>query len=249
MAERITAAVEGMNIDTHCRNVEAAGCWSICRHYGGAWPQGLDEFARIGAIYGMGDCAHLHDLLPSACVSIVGARRATSYGREVARNLGQDLATAGLTVISGMAFGVDACAHRGALEAGTTMAVMGCGPDIAYPAAHRSLWRRIQERGLVLSELPPGTGAWRWSFPARNRIIAGIAGMTVLVEAAEGSASLVTAQWADELDRQVGAVPGPVNSRDSEVPNGLIACGAYPIRDARDVLERDVAQRSSPYRD
>ena len=87
---------------------------------------------------------------------MVGARRASSYGREVARALGADLAAAGMTVVSGLAFGIDACAHRGALETGLTVAVLGCGADVAYPASHRSLWRRVQERGLVLSELPPG---------------------------------------------------------------------------------------------
>jgi DNA processing protein len=235
-AQRITEAVEGMSIDTHRRNVEAAGCWSICRHYGGAWPEGLDELPHLGAIYGKGDCVNLHDLLPSACVSVVGARRASSYGREVARLLGRDLAAAGMVVVSGLAFGVDACAHRGALETGSTVAVMGCGPDVAYPAAHRSLHRRISENGLVLSELPPGTGAWRWSFPARNRIIAAMAGMTVVVEAAERSGSLITAEIAAKLGRAVGAVPGPVSSWCSDGPNDLLADGASLVRGAEDVL-------------
>jgi DNA processing protein len=169
-------------------------------------------------------------------VTIVGARRASAYGREVARALSAELTGAGLLVVSGMAFGIDACAHRGALEAGRTVAVLGCGPDVAYPAAHRSLWRRIQENGLVLSELPPGTGAWRWSFPARNRIIAALAGITVVVEAAERSGSLVTAEIARKLGRALGAVPGPVSARTSAGANDLLADGASLIRNAEDVL-------------
>jgi DNA processing protein len=142
-----------------------------------------------------------------------------------------------MVVVSGMAFGVDACAHRGALEAGLTVAVLGCGADVAYPAAHRSLWRRISERGLVLSELPPGTGAWRWTFPARNRVMAALAGMTVVVEAAERSGSLITADLAADLGRDLGAVPGPVSSRSSAGPNSLLAGGACLVRDAQDVLD------------
>jgi DNA processing protein len=140
-------------------------------------------------------------------------------------------------VVSGLAFGIDACAHRGALDAGRTVAVLGCGPDVAYPAAHRSLWRRVQETGLVLSELPPGTGAWRWTFPARNRVMAALAGMTVVVEAAERSGSLITADLAADLGRDLGAVPGPVNSRISAGPNNLLAGGACLVRDAQDVLD------------
>ncbi len=167
----------------------------------------------------------------------MGSRRATSYGREVARELGRDLAAAGLVVCSGLAFGVDACAHRGALEGGVTAAVLACGADLAYPASHRSLWRQISERGVVLSEMPPGTGAWRWTFPARNRILASMAGMTVVVEAALRSGSLITARVADELGRDLGAVPGQVSSRASAGTNQLLADGAQLIREASDVLE------------
>jgi DNA processing protein len=155
----------------------------------------------------------------------------------VARELGRELACAGVVVVSGMAFGIDACAHRGALETGRTVAVLGCGADVAYPAAHRSLWRRIADEGLVLSELPPGTGAWRWAFPARNRIMAALAGMTVVVEAARRSGSLITADLAADLGRDLGAVPGPVGSSLSAGPNSLLAGGACLVRDAQDVLD------------
>ncbi len=218
-------------------DLQAAACWACCRH-DGRYPSGLrDAPDAPWALIGRGDPALLERLEPEATVTVVGARRASSYGRGVARELGRELAAAGLIVISGLAFGIDACAHRGALEAGTTVAVLGCGADLAYPASHRSLWRQIGESGLVLSELPPGTGAWRWTFPARNRIMAAIAGMTVVVEAAQRSGSLITADLAADLGRDLGAVPGPVNSRSSAGANDLLAGGACLVRDAQDVLD------------
>jgi DNA processing protein len=218
-------------------DLEAAECWACCRH-DALYPVALRDAADAPwALIGRGDPAHLRGLEPSAAVTVVGARRASTYGREVARELGRELAAAGLVVVSGLAFGIDACAHRGALEGGLTFAVLGCGADVAYPAAHRSLWRRIGETGLVLSELPPGTGAWRWTFPARNRIMAALGAMTVVVEAAERSGSLITADLAIDLGRDLGAVPGPVGSRLSAGPNNLLAGGACLVRGAQDVLD------------
>ncbi len=215
----------------------AVGCWGCCRH-DPLFPAGLRDAADAPwALIGRGDPALLERLAPDEAVTVVGARRASTYGREVARELCRELAAAGLVVVSGLAFGIDGCAHRGALDAGLTVAVLGCGADVAYPAAHRSLWRRIGERGLVLSELPPGTGAWRWTFPARNRIMAALAGMTVVVEAAERSGSLITADLAADLGRDLGAVPGPVGSRLSAGPHSLLAGGACLVRDAQDVLD------------
>ncbi|MGB7589522.1 MAG: DNA-processing protein DprA, partial [Solirubrobacterales bacterium] len=173
-------------------DLAAAGCWGCCLH-DPLYPVGLRDAADAPqALIGRGDPGLLEKLTPDGAVTIVGSRRASTYGREVARTLGRDLSAAGLVVISGLAFGIDGCAHRGALDGGLTCAVLGCGADVAYPAAHRSLWRQICESGIVLSELPPGTGAWRWTFPARNRIMAALAGMTVVVEAAERSGSLIT---------------------------------------------------------
>jgi len=237
VAERVLGEVGAIAEGELTNRLELGGCWACCRH-DPLYPESLWEAADAPwCLYGRGDPALLVDLAEkSGVVTIVGARRASSYGRDVARSLGRDLAAAGITVLSGMAFGVDACAHRGALDAGRTVAVLGCGADITYPAAHRSLWRRVQENGIVLSELPPGTGAWRWSFPARNRIMAAIAGMTVVVEAVERSGSLLTAQIAANLGREVGAVPGPVSSRTSAGPNDLLADGASLIRNADDVL-------------
>jgi len=215
----------------------SAGCWASCRH-GDLYPAQLREAADAPwALIGRGEPALLAELEPNGTVTVVGSRRATSYGREVARELGRELAAAGIVVVSGLAFGVDSCAHRGAVEAGRTVAVLGCGADIAYPAAHRSLWRRIAENGLVLSELPPGASPWRWSFPARNRIMAALAGMTVVVEAARRSGSLITADLAADLGRDLGAVPGPVTSGASAGPNALLAGGACVVRDAQDVLD------------
>lgn len=228
------AAVPRSRLDA---DLVAAGCWACCRH-DPLFPLGLRDAADAPwVLIGNGDAGHLSGLEPEAAVTVVGARRASSYGREVARGLGRELASAGLTVVSGLAFGVDGCAHRGALEVGPTVAVLGCGADVAYPQAHRSLWRRILQEGLVLSELPPGTGAWRWAFPARNRIMAALAGMTVVVEAAERSGSLITADLAADLGRDLGAVPGQIGSRTAAGPNNLLAGGACLVRGAQDVLD------------
>ncbi|HEU4392633.1 MAG TPA: DNA-processing protein DprA [Solirubrobacterales bacterium] len=215
----------------------AARCWACCRH-GDLYPAGLRDAADAPwALICRGDRGLLDGLEPFGAVTVVGSRRATSYGREVARELGRELASAGMVVVSGLAFGIDACAHRGAVDAGRTIAVLGCGPDTAYPTAHRSLWRRISEEGLVVSEFPPGAAPWRWTFPARNRIMAALAGMTVVVEAAARSGSLITADLAADLGRDLGAVPGPVTSRASAGPNNLLAGGACVVRDAQDVLD------------
>jgi len=237
VADQVLARIEAVPERRFEQDLETAECWACCRH-DALYPSGLrDAVDAPWALFGRGSPALLADLEPAAAVTVVGARRATSYGREVARGLGRELAAAGLLVVSGLAFGIDACAHRGALESGRTVAVLGCGVDVAYPAAHRSLWRQICESGLVLSELPPRTGAWRWTFPARNRIMAALAGMTVVVEAAERSGSLITVDLAADLGRDLGAVPGPVGSRLSAGPNNLLAGGACLVRDAQDVLD------------
>lgn len=234
---RLLGRVEELSEAEMAERLAAAGCWASCRH-GELYPDQLREAADAPwALVGRGDRALLAALEPEGAVTVVGSRRATSYGREVARELGRELAAAGIVVVSGLAFGIDACAHRGAVEAGRTVAVLGCGADTAYPAAHRALWRRIAAEGLVLSELPPGASPWRWTFPARNRIMAGLAGMTVVVEAARRSGSLITADLAADLGRDLGAVPGPVTSRASAGPNALLAGGACLVRDAQDVLD------------
>jgi DNA processing protein len=237
VATQILTRIAAISADRLRAELADAECWACCRH-DQIFPAGLRDAADAPwALIGRGDPTLLERLIPEEAVTVVGARRATTYGREVARELGRELATAGLVVVSGLAFGIDACAHRGALDAGMTVAVLGCGADVAYPAAHRSLWRRVGESGLVISELPPGTGAWRWTFPARNRIMAALAGMTVVVEAAERSGSLITADLAADLGRDLGAVPGPVGSRLSAGPHNLLAGGACLVRGAQDVLD------------
>jgi DNA processing protein len=183
---------------------------------------------------GNGDLA----LLSEPAVAVVGARACSSYGRSVARSLGRELAAAGLVVTSGLARGVDGEAHRGALEAGgITVAVLGCGIDRDYPAAHAQLARRICEGSLVVSEYEPGVEPAPWRFPARNRIIAGLCSATLVVEARERSGALITADFALEEGRDVLAVPGEITSSLSAGTNALLKLGATPVTSADDVLE------------
>ena len=178
------------------------------------------------------------EVLAKPAVAIVGARACSSYGAQVARLLGRELAAAGLIVVSGLARGVDGEAHRGALEAGgLTVAVLGCGVDRDYPARHAELARRICERGLVVSEYAPGVEPAPWRFPARNRIVAGIALAAVIVEARERSGALITADFALEAGRDVFAVPGEITSALSAGTNGLLRLGATPLTRTEDVLE------------
>jgi DNA processing protein len=152
--------------------------------------------------------------------------------------LGRELARAGVVVVSGMARGIDGEAHRGALEAGgVTVAILGCGIDRDYPAAHADLAGRIAERGLLVSEYGPGVEPAPWRFPARNRIIAGLCAATVVVEARQRSGALITADFALEEGRDVLAVPGEITSALSEGTNGLLRLGAAPATRAADVLE------------
>jgi DNA processing protein len=178
-------------------------------------------------------------------VAIVGARRATPYGLEVSRSLGRALTAVGLPVVSGMALGVDSAAHVGALEApgpppaapAPPLAVLAGGAETAYPARMRALHRRLIATGAVVSEMPPGFTGHRWCFPARNRIIAALSTVTIVVEAATRSGSLITADLATDLGRVVAAVPGPVTSRASAGANELLHAGAAVIRGPRDVLD------------
>ena len=178
------------------------------------------------------------DLLLRPAVAIVGARACSPYGAQVARMLGRDLAAAGLLVVSGLARGVDGEAHRGALETdGRTVAVLGCGIDRDYPAAHASLARMIAERSLLVSEYEPGVEPAPWRFPARNRIVAGLCAATIVVEARERSGALITADFALEEGREVFAVPGEITSSLSAGTNALLRLGATPLTAAADVLE------------
>jgi len=176
-------------------------------------------------------------LLEQPAVAIVGARACSDYGAHVARSLGRDLGSAGVVVISGLARGVDGWAHRGCLDAGGhTVAVLGCGIDRDYPRAHATLAGEIVAHGLVVSEYPPGVAPAPWRFPARNRIVAGLALATVVVEARERSGALITADLALEEGREVLAVPGEITSALSQGTNALLRLGAAPVTSAADVL-------------
>ncbi|HET9114672.1 MAG TPA: DNA-processing protein DprA [Gaiellaceae bacterium] len=177
------------------------------------------------------------ELLSRPAVAVVGARASSGYGSSVARSLGRELAAAGLVVVSGLARGIDAEAHRGALEAeGTTVAVLGCGIDRDYPAAHAELARRVAATGLIVSEYAPGFEPAPWRFPARNRIVAGLCAATVVVEARERSGALITADLALEEGREVFAVPGEITSSLSAGTNALLKLGAAPLTAGADVL-------------
>jgi DNA processing protein len=177
-------------------------------------------------------------VLTQPSVAVVGARACSPYGAQVARMLGRELAAAGLVVISGLARGVDGEAHRGALEAnGLTVAVLGCGIDRDYPAVHAQLARRICARGLIVSEYDVGVEPAPWRFPARNRIIAGLAEVAIVVEARTKSGALITADFALEDNRPVFAVPGEITSALSAGTNSLLREGAAPLTAVEDVLD------------
>ncbi|MCB0994792.1 MAG: DNA-processing protein DprA [Acidimicrobiales bacterium] len=170
-------------------------------------------------------------ILELPCVAVVGTRRCTRYGRDLAYDLGERLSRAGVVVVSGLAVGIDAHAHRGALDTGATpvAGVVGSGLDVVYPPANRQLWSDVAEGGALVSEVPLGGEPTRWRFPARNRIIAALAAATIVVESHERGGSLLTAAEAAERGRTVIAVPGPVHSSASRGANALVAEGAQVL--------------------
>jgi DNA processing protein len=220
------------------RGLAAREVLAVCRHAAG-FPRRLLELDDPPAVlFGCGRAEALGALDGEPAVAVVGTRRPSPYGAEVAYALGRGLGAAGVIIVSGMALGIDATSHHGCLDGGgTAVAVLACGPDIAYPRRHRRLFERIQRNGLVLSEMPPGAGVCRWGFPARNRIMAGLTSMTVVVEAADPSGSMITADFARDLGRGVAAVPGRITSRVARGTNGLLRDGAIPITGAEDVLD------------
>ena len=236
--DAVRRELESLNLDAVRAGADAAGLETICR-CDPAYPRRLLALATPPAmLYVAGGLGRLLELAGRDPVAIVGSRRPTDYGLQVAQSLGRSLAVAGITVVSGMALGIDSAAHVGALEAsGSTLAVLPGSAEQPYPSGKRALHRRIVASGVAVSELGPGTSVRRWMFLARNRIIAGLAAMTVVVEAAEHSGSLVTARVARELGRPVGAVPGSVTSPQAAGPNGLLAAGACVVRGPQDVLD------------
>ena len=177
-------------------------------------------------------------LLEEKCVSIVGSRKTNQYGRSTAYSFGKALGQRGITVVSGMAVGIDTCAHEGALqEKGHTAAVLACGLDLCYPPRNRELKGKIESAGIVLSEYPPGTAAQRYYFPQRNRIISGLSPLTVVVQAGNRSGALITAELAADQGRDVGAVPGNIDSEYNLGSNKLLREGAFALTGVQDLLE------------
>ena len=184
-------------------------------------------------IYYKGDVS----LLGKRMVAVVGARKCSEYGKRVALQLGKILSQSGFVLISGMALGIDAFGHMGVLQnQGKTVAVLGCGVDICYPAANKKLYKEIEEKGLLLSEYPPGTSPMPYFFPQRNRIIAALAEAVVVIEAGKRSGAFITADLGEEMGKRVYSVPGNITSPYSLGTNQLIADGALPLVTLEDVI-------------
>lgn len=200
------------------------------------WPTALDDLSKVPTqLYLLGR----RELLaaPHGLVAIVGTRNATAYGERVADRLGEAFAAAGVPVVSGMARGIDAAAHRGALRAhGRTIAVLGTGVDVPYPAGHRDLHEAIAASGLVIAEQEPGSPPHLGSFPRRNRIIAALARVVIVVEAPHKSGAMNTVEQALGLGRTVAAVPGPIDSPQSAGTNYLLATGSQVVARVEDAL-------------
>lgn len=215
---------------------------AVWRRGDAAYPPVLEDLEIPPAqLYVLGDPG----MLDAPRVAVVGTRVPTEYGTRMARAISTALAQAGACVISGMARGIDAVAHRSALDVGgRTVAVLGTGIDVPYPVGHRALHGTLSERALVISEYPPGAHAHKGAFPRRNRIIAALAPLTIVVEAGERSGALNTTNHALDLGRTVAAVPGPIDSPQSVGANRLIRDGATPICDIADVFA--LARVSAP---
>lgn len=252
-AEELIAAVGGRRSEhfrrqlsafdarTARRDASRAGLELVCR-CSSAYPRQLRDLPSPPAVLHIaGGVERLLGMLAADTVAIVGARAASPYGAGIARSLGRTLAAAGLRVISGLASGIDSAAHAGALEAipdqAATVAILPGPANRAYPRANRPLHRRVIAAGSAVSELPPGAGTRGWMFPARNRIIAALGSMTVVVEAGARSGALLTARFAAELGRPVGAVPGQVTAPQARGTNALLKDGAELVRGAQDVLD------------
>jgi DNA processing protein len=206
----------------------------VCRRGAASYPAAFEDDPEPPAVlFHRGDL----DVLSGPRVAIVGTRRCTRYGRDVALELGEGLAAAGVSVVSGLALGIDAAAHVGALRQGAPpIAVVGSGLDVVYPRAHRTLWADVAAAGVVLSEAALGAAPVAWRFPARNRLIAALADVVVVVESHERGGSLSTVAEAARRDRPVMAVPGSIRSPASAGTNRLLADGCAPACGVDDVL-------------
>jgi DNA processing protein len=224
--EAMWAAYASLGVAVHLRADPQSG-----------YPPALaDDHEAPAVLFSQGDLS----ALVGPRVAIIGSRRCTRYGRDVAFDLGRSLAEAGVRIVSGLALGIDGAAHLGALAAGDgaapPVAVVGSGLDVVYPRAHRRLWAEMADAGVLLSEAPLGAKPEPWRFPARNRILAALADVLVVVESRVGGGSHHTVKAADARGKTVLAVPGPVHSPSSAYTNELLHMGSGPARDALDVL-------------
>lgn len=253
-------AAQGRSWAEAARRVDPVSWWEPFRSSGvhvtwlrgPAYPEALAADPEPpGVLFWSGDIATLSRL----CVAVVGTRHATPDGRGTAYHLGRDLAAAGVCVVSGLALGIDGAAHAGAVAAvrdgapGATVGVAASGVDVPYPRQHWSLWREVRAAGALLSENVPGRPAQAWRFPSRNRVIAGLCRMVVVVESHMTGGSLITAEAAIERGIEVRVVPGPVHSPASAGSNQLLYDGPGPVRDARDVLDALGILRPDPRAD
>lgn len=214
----------GLDVDAACRHSES-------------YPPALRDLHDPPHVLYATDRSYLLER-PEPAAAVIGSRRSSEYGRTVAHRLGRGLGAAGVPVVSGLALGIDAIAHSGCLDGcGRTIAVLACGVDVPYPRTNRALYERIRREGTIVSELPPGARPARHLFPARNRIMAALSHVTVVVEAAERSGTLITADFAADIGRQIAAVPGRVTSAAAAGTNALIRDGAALVTGPQDVLD------------
>ena len=211
----------------------------ICTFNDGAYPAKLKNITDPPMVlYYVG---HLPDLDGSPVIAAVGTRKASSYGMNVARRIGGQLANCGAIVVSGMAAGIDGAAASGALSAGgTVIGVLGCGVDIVYPASNRGLFADVERHGCLISEFVPGTAPNKWNFPRRNRILSGLSNGVLVVEAPQKSGALITARRAADQGRDVFVVPGNVDVPTCAGSNALMREGATPVRNGWDVVSEYV---------
>ncbi|MDQ4047820.1 MAG: DNA-processing protein DprA [Actinomycetota bacterium] len=236
--EEAVRFLDGFDPRVARRELSARSLGALCRH-AARYPEPLLRLGDPPAVlFVAGSSGPLMRMTAEPAVALVGTRNASAYGLEMAYELGRGLGAAGVSVVSGLALGIDAAAHRGCLDArGTGVAVLAGGADVPYPRTNSGLYRSMLACGTVISELPPGQRAYRWAFPARNRIMAGLAAVIVVVEAAEPSGSLITSTFAEQLGRTVAAVPGRATSRLSAGNNRLLKDGALMVTSARDILD------------
>ncbi|MCR4264380.1 MAG: DNA-processing protein DprA, partial [Candidatus Roizmanbacteria bacterium] len=246
--EKFTSFRQKTNLDTICRDIEKKNI-QVLTQEDDEYPELLKEIPSAPFIlYALGNVSYLRSELP---IGVVGTRRPTRYGVEVTRTFAEKLVRAGCTIVSGMAMGVDAVAHKTAMdEKGRTVAVLGCGVDICYPAVNRQIYDRLKTDGLIISEFPPGMRTSIGVFPSRNRIIAGLSRGVLVTEGTDKSGSLITAKNAAEYGRDVFAVPSPITSPMSKASLILMQNGAKAVGDADDILSeysetsRHIAQKT-----